>query len=91
MRRTIQGARYDTDRALLLAERSVAGDRDWLREALYRTPRGRYFLCGQGGPASQWGRWLPSGEREEGGGIRPLTADAAQEWLRRWSDGGKST
>lgn len=40
-----------------LADRDVAEHGDaWQRVGLYRSSDGEYFIAGQGGPASEWGR-----------------------------------
>ena len=81
MRKVIDGKAYDTATATLLAEAenpsadSTDDIRYWAEE-LYRTPAGRYFLRGNGGPMSGWG----SGPR-----IRVLTESAACRWIERWA------
>lgn len=75
MRKTLYGARYDTDRAELLGT-TVApfGERSpryWV-EQLYRSPRGKLFVAGRGGAWSRWAK--PS--------IRPMTAEESRLWLR---------
>lgn len=65
MRATIEGFRYDTDKAELVGEAisttSVPPKMHWWHAELYVTPRaGRCFLAGQGGPMSRFAE--PNGD-----------------------------
>jgi hypothetical protein len=85
MIRIIDGRRYDTDKAQAVADYIASharGDFRWMREVLYRTPAGRWFLCGTGGPMT------PYAQPAFGGGwtggediIRPMAAEEARAWL----------
>ena len=84
MKATINGKRYDTDKAMLLGK-SRDGARNnlyWWKAGLYRTPRsGDFFLAGEGGPMSWWGRRTDEG-CIAGSGIVPLTRDDARSWAK---------
>ena len=81
----ICGSLYDTHRAERLAQipcpNEAARDDTWHETFIYRTPGGRYFLAGCGGPLSLWGR--RRGDRLVGRnfGFRALTEDQAREYL----------
>jgi hypothetical protein len=55
---------------------------DWWYEALYRTPKGNYFLYGRGGAMTKYGRRVSTNTWTGGRGITPLTADEAFEWCQ---------
>jgi hypothetical protein len=86
MRRIINGYRYDTDKATEVATNSGGGEsvrdfRYW-EETLYRTPRGRWFVAGGGGPMSTWAKAIDDkGSVSGGSGVRPLTGAEARQWL----------
>ncbi|MDK2881929.1 MAG: hypothetical protein PWP58_265, partial [Bacillota bacterium] len=50
-------------------------------EALYRTPKGAYFLYGEGGAKTKYGRPVGGGTVSGGSDITPLTPDEALGWL----------
>jgi len=84
MKKIIKGKRYDTETATSVAHYDNGlGHRDFrnVSETLYRTPRGKWFLVGEGGAMTQWGKHFGDGSRCGGEGLRPLTEDQAQEWL----------
>ena len=83
MKAVIDGKRYDTERATLVAEATGPynrGDFHWWSEELYLTAKGMWFLAGEGGAMSSYAEKVPGGM---GGGqaIRPLTAFEARRWL----------
>jgi hypothetical protein len=84
MRAVIEGRRYDTETADLIARWSYGdGPQDWhhVQEKLYRTRQGSWFIAGSGGARSKYRvstaqrTWYP-GER-----IDALSSDEALEWL----------
>ena len=83
MRRIFDKMVYDTD----TAERVYCwdngfGDSDFRQctETLCKTPNGRWFLWGSGGPNSPWreqhGNMFGGGE-----GLRAISPDEALEWM----------
>lgn len=82
MRVIIDGLRYDTETAteIATATQGRRGDFAFAEETLYRTPRGRYFLHGYGGPLTRWSRREGNG-MWAGEGILPLSEEKAIEWL----------
>jgi hypothetical protein len=85
MQRIINGRRYNTATAeeiTTLTCRANRGDFEWHSTSLYRTPKGRWFLAGEGGARSMWATSFKNGSGP-GDGIRPLTDDEAREILER--------
>jgi hypothetical protein len=83
MKKIIDGRRYDTENAELVAEfynHLSASDFRYLSEDLYRTPAGSWFLHGEGGAMTQYSR--PDGDGWTGGSdIHPLGEEDARQWL----------
>lgn len=91
MKKIINGKRYDTDTAKFIghAERSHPRDLDYWAEDLYLKRTGEFFIHGEGGARSRYGRqtsqnWWSGGEK-----IRPLSLKEAQEWAEKYLDGDK--
>ncbi|MBV6342315.1 hypothetical protein [Candidatus Magnetobacterium casense] len=85
MKKIIDGKRYDTDTATMIASdqsRHNSSDFHWWEETLYRTPNGNWFLFGEGGAASKYARPCDSG-RIGGEDLAPMTTDEAYEWCER--------
>ena len=83
MRMVIQGKVYDTDKAESIWDRSHLGPSDWqyVDETLYRTPRGRWFLAGKGGPMSKYAEPWEKNGRQSGSGIKPMSEGDALAWM----------
>ena len=85
MRRIIEGKIYDTKTATLIAEAEShlgRGDFGWWQEELYVTPKGRFFVYGEGHAMSRWAE--PVGNmRGPGQGIEALTEAEALAWCER--------
>ena len=83
MKKVIRGLRYNTDTAKRVGSDSYSsyGDFEYWSEELYRTKRGNWFLCGEGGAMSRYSRSV--GQNETGGGsaIIPLAEGEALAWL----------
>lgn len=82
----INGKRYDTKTAIEIASRWNGLDtRDfrYISEALYKTPRGEYFLTGEGGCHTEYvvkeGNASYGGER-----IITMNPSEARAWLERY-------
>jgi predicted HicB family RNase H-like nuclease len=85
MRKTISGSRYDTETAQLLGTWDSShddGDLEAIKESLYRTKAGKYFLYGVGGAKSRYGKWVDNSNLEGGAEIIPFTREAAQKWAK---------
>jgi hypothetical protein len=90
MRKVIDGKRFDTETATLLAEAQGGGYSDdfhhW-QEALFRTPRGRFFLNGNGGPLSRYARSIDQNSWSGGSDLRPLSEAEARQWVETHVNG----
>ena len=85
MKKIIDGKRYDTATATEIGSHHNGRGRSDFRhmsESLYRTPRGNWFLAGEGGAMTKYSR--PCGDMTGGGEyIIPLSPENAREWLER--------
>lgn len=56
MQKIIEGKKYDTETATLIAtyEYSTQRDFNYCLEELYKTKKGAYFIYGEGGPLSKY-------------------------------------
>lgn len=83
MKQIIEGKRYDTETAHEIGSgggKAYPGDFHYYYESLYRTPRGNYFLAGEGGPLSRYGRPAYGGGTCGGKGIVPVSQEEALMW-----------
>lgn len=91
IKRTIRGRRYDTraHRTTCVAaydnELPQSHPRA-IREELYRTSSGSFFLAGRGGEMTCWYHVTSFAERIGGDGIRGMSRPAAIDWLVRSSN-----
>lgn len=86
VKKIIDGKRYDTATAMLVATYSNGldySDFKHCEEELYRTPRGNWFICGSGGPLSAYSEPCGGGYCGSKDKIRPLTPVEAMAWLER--------
>ena len=91
MKAIIGGKKYDTDNSDLLGAYESGhgrGDFEWVREELYRTQRGAYFLSGEGGAKTRYATPGRSG-RSKARSASASTAESAAEparWtcVKRW-------
>lgn len=89
MKKVIQGVLCDTSTAKFLGEASYLSDRDFAHwsEELYRTKSGRYFLYGEGGPASRYAVTIGQNEWSGGEKIQLLSRETAMKWAEEYLDG----
>lgn len=87
MKAIINGKRYNTETATRVAEHEYGsgGDFEMVREALFCTPRGNWFLAGYGGVRSRYAEHVGH-ESWGGAGIRPIDAPAALSFLEAWEE-----
>ena len=86
MKEIIDGKRYDTDTAEMIAEYwngVPSSDFQYLIEVLYKTKNGAYFLSGEGGAMTRYSRPVPTGGMCGGSRIIPMGRDRVIEWLER--------
>lgn len=89
MKKVIQGVLCDTSTAKCLGKASYLDDHDFARwsEKLYRTKSGKYFLYGEGGPASRYAVTIGQNEWSGGEKIQLLSRETAMEWAEEYLDG----
>ena len=89
MKKVIQGVLCDTSTAKYIGSASYLGDRDFAHwsEELYRTKSGRYFLYGEGGPASRYAVTTGQNEWSSGEKIQLLSRETAMKWAEEYLDG----
>lgn len=84
MKKIINGKRYNTDTAAVIAEYwngLTLSDFRYCDEALYRTKAGAFFVHGKGGALSRWAVPVGTSGRQGGNDIQVVTDDEAREWL----------
>lgn len=75
---------YDTEKAQEVAHYSSPdnpGDFRSYEETLYLTPKGAWFLVGEGGPMTKYARPAVGGGTCGGSGMNVLTSEEALQWL----------
>lgn len=88
MRRIISGRRFDTEKATLIAQSSSSvrkGHPYYYQESLYQTPKGIWFLRGEGGSLTQWARPAEGGRRLRGANIYALSHKEVKAWLKAYA------
>ena len=88
MKQVIEGKRYDTATAQEIGawwNGYPTSDFHYCEEKLYLTPKGNFFLAGEGGALSQYAR---SHGNATGGGeaITPLSREEAFQWAQEHLD-----
>ena len=87
MRRVIDERAYDTSTAEPVCDVSAPydGRRDLAYDntTLYRSPRGQWFIAGEGGPASRWAVSAGQNTTSGGEGLRLVTEDDARRMIER--------
>jgi hypothetical protein len=82
----IGGKKYDTETATKLAFHQEPYPSDFkfklMRETLYRTAKGAYFLAGKGGGQSKYAK-SEGNQSSEVSGIIPLTEAEALMWCEK--------
>ena len=89
MKKVIRGVLGDTSTAKFLGEASYLSDRDFAHwsEELYRTKSGKFFLYGEGGPASRYAVTIGQNEWSGGEKIQLLSRETAMKWAEEYLDG----
>lgn len=88
MKKIINGKKYNTETAECLGSDShlYRGDLDFWNKELYRKKTGEFFIYGEGGPRSEYGREVGQNSWSGGEDITPLTEDEAKKWAERHLD-----
>lgn len=89
MKKVVKGVLCDTETANRLGEYQHLSRRDfnYFREELYRTKSGKFFLHGEGGPASKYSKKIAQNEWSGGETIQLLPPEAARQWAEEHLDG----
>ena len=89
MKRIINGRKYDTETARLVAswDNGHYGEFSYCGEALYRKGTGECFIHGNGGPMSKYRRSCGSNEWCGSEEITPLSEEEARRWAEDAMDG----
>ena len=84
MKKVVDGKRYDTESAEFIESYEYGcGTFQYESEALYRTPKGAWFVAGEGGPRSKYAVALSYSEWCGGKSITPLTETEAFAWCQK--------
>lgn len=86
MKKIINGRTFNTETATHVCDLPCTanrGDFHWHETALYRSPRGQFFVAGRGGARSVWAQPLCGGGAGAGDGLRLVTDDEAREHMER--------
>lgn len=86
--RIIGGRKFNTSTATLTCVIACFGtsqvaDFHFERTGLYLSPRGQWFLAGEGGACSHWGRRAIDGSREPGEGLQLISQTEARRLLEK--------
>lgn len=83
MKKIINGKKYDTDTAKIIAEWNngyCCGDLKYCSETLYKKRTGEYFIYGYGGAMSKYSESQGNNNWTCGEEIIPVSYKAAKEW-----------
>lgn len=85
MKKVIKGAVCDTETATKLGscDHDIIDHLHWWSETLYWTKSGRYFIYGEGGPASPYSIADGDGHWKSGEQINIISRKAAEEWAEK--------
>ena len=86
MKKIINGKKYDTDTATLIASWDNGlgyNDFSFCKENLYRKKTGEYFIHGEGGALSKYSKSVEMNTRVGGESITPLTEEEAKTWVEQ--------
>jgi hypothetical protein len=88
MEKLIDGKLYSTDNAELITSTYPNGTQDrsnfrFLKESLYVTENGSYFIAGEGGAKTKYSQPAATGGTTGGEDIRAVSEEEAFDWLQR--------
>ena len=88
MKKVIKNKLYNTESAREVGyyQYSNPSDCHWYGETLYRKRTGEYFLHGEGGAMSQYGRKVGQNEWTGGESIIPIAYERARDWAEKHLD-----
>ena len=88
MKRVIDGKTYNTETATEIGSASSGGSRSdfgYWTETLYRSPKGQFFIAGEGGPMTQYARSIDQNTRTGGEDMRLMSDAVALEWCEEYA------
>jgi hypothetical protein len=82
LKKVIEGKVYNTETADLIADAgySNGGDFQYWYEELYITQKGQFFLYGEGGPMSRYGRSVGNNTTSGSSNIQLYSKEEAFQW-----------
>jgi hypothetical protein len=85
MKQVINGKIYDTSKAIQIGkyQHSYPSDLNYCIESLYKTKRGNFFLCGEGGPMSKYVKFTSCNSCTGDSKIIPLSKAEALAWAEK--------
>ncbi len=90
MKKIISGKIYDTEKSDFVGTATATcptNDFSYWEASLYRTPRSKsFFLVGEGGPMTRWGRRVSDNSTTWGAGLFPLDKTEALAWAEQYLD-----
>ena len=90
MKKIINGMRFDTEKAIEVGNYCTPiskSDFNYCDVSLYKTPRsGRFFLAGEGGPMTRFGKNWGDGTRGFGEKTILMSTEQALEWAEQYLD-----
>lgn len=88
MKKIINGRKYDTETAELVASYgySNVGDFHYWEEDLYRTKFGNWFIVGSGGPMSMYCESANGNTWGLSNVFKPIDPNDAMEWLEQYAE-----
>lgn len=88
MEKIINGKKYDTETATLVTGWNYGNwsDFKYVRENLYLTKKGQWFVAGEGGSFSKYGEQVGNGAFSCGEQINLISEDEAKEFIEKYGD-----
>lgn len=87
MRKVIDGKTYNTETAAEVCDISptgvYSGDFRYEDTRLYKSPKGTFFIAGEGGPMSRWAQPEGQNGRRGGSGLYVIDTDEARSLCER--------
>lgn len=86
MKQIIDGKIYNTETATYIGNDYGGDGFSSYDESLYKTPRGRYFLAGEGGPMTKYAESAGQNSWRGSKKIIVLSEEEAREWAEKHMD-----
>ena len=90
MKKIINGKKYDTETANLIASYTAGGvcrrDYRYIHEGLYRKQTGEFFLAGEGAAGTEYAQPAEGGGYHGCEAIKPLSLAEAETWAEAHMD-----